>query len=87
MEKTPEQIAEEMINANLRSSEGIDALIKPFADAIRADREAMGRRVEELEATLKWVRQTVHQAHHEGEIETCRKNTCDAVTKTINPKD
>jgi hypothetical protein len=27
---------------------------------------------------LKWLRQTVHQAHHEGEIEACRKSTCTA---------
>lgn len=34
-------------------------------------------------ATLRWMAQTVHQAHHEGAIETCGKNTCMAARDTI----
>ena len=31
---------------------------------------------ERLGEALRWLRQTVHQAHHEGAINECRKNTC-----------
>lgn len=34
-------------------------------------------------ATLRFVRQTVHQAHHEGEILTCGVNTCRAATDVL----
>lgn len=27
---------------------------------------------------IRWVAQTVHQAHHEGPLEECKKNTCAA---------
>lgn len=30
----------------------------------------------ELLEALRWMAQTVHQSHHEGELETCRKATC-----------
>lgn len=28
--------------------------------------------------TMEWIAQTVHQAHHDGLIDECRKNTCTA---------
>lgn len=37
----------------------------------------------EMLDTLKWVAQTVHQAHHDGPLETCPKNTCSAAVATI----
>jgi hypothetical protein len=30
----------------------------------------------ELIDQVRWLRQTVHQAHHEGPIEECKKSTC-----------
>lgn len=30
----------------------------------------------ELLGAVDWIARTVHQAHHDGEIETCQKNTC-----------
>jgi len=39
---------------------------------------------EELVETLRFLRQTIHQAYeHEGPIEKCPKNTCDAATQAI----
>lgn len=32
----------------------------------------------ELVEAIEWICQTVHQAHHEDERETCRKHTCRA---------
>lgn len=40
-------------------------------------------KIEELVDQVKWLRQTIHQAHHEGPIETCRKSTCTAATGLI----
>lgn len=34
--------------------------------------------------TISWVRQTVHQAHHQGEIESCSINTCKAAQKALS---
>ena len=37
-----------------------------------------------LRENLRWVAQTVHQAHHEtGTYQTCSKNTCDAVNQVL----
>jgi hypothetical protein len=37
----------------------------------------------ELLDTMRFVRQTVHQAHHDGPIEECRMNTCAAMHDVI----
>ena len=58
------------------------------AETERADR-AVGlhlvdqRLIAQLRETLRWVREAVHQAHHEGAIEECPKNTCDAVRQAL----
>jgi hypothetical protein len=36
--------------------------------------------------TLVFVRQTIHQAHHEGPIEACPKNTCDAIAQALGER-
>jgi hypothetical protein len=52
--------------------------------------ELARRLIEEIRATreaLRFVRQTVHQAHHDGwSIETCPKNICDAVAQALGEK-
>lgn len=35
---------------------------------------------------LRWVRQTVHQAHHAGPIEECKISTCLAITDIVGDK-
>jgi len=47
--------------------------------------EAMAR-IEVLERELDWVRQTVHRAHHEGPLDECPKNTCDAALKALGKR-
>lgn len=37
----------------------------------------------ELLATVDWLRQTYHRAHHEGDLATCPKNTCQAALDVI----
>lgn len=32
----------------------------------------------ELLSTVDWLRQTYHRAHHDGDLDTCEKNTCQA---------
>ncbi len=39
----------------------------------------------ELQDCLRFVRQAVHQAHHEGQIESCGKSTCMAITVALEP--
>ena len=46
----------------------------------------LGKENEEMRQVLAFVRQTVHQAHHEGSIEACEKNTCDAATRALLAK-
>lgn len=44
-------------------------------------------RVDNLTDTVKWMAQTIHQAHHEGPIEDCPKNTCGAAMKALGKKE
>lgn len=40
-----------------------------------------------LREIVHWMAQTIHQAHHTdhpGTFLTCKKNTCDAATQTLN---
>jgi hypothetical protein len=39
--------------------------------------------ISELLKTLKFVSQTVHQAHHEGPIGECKKATCRAAVVAL----
>jgi hypothetical protein len=50
---------------------------------ILAELDAAREEILRLRAELHFVRQTVHQAHHEGPVESCPKNTCDAVAKAL----
>lgn len=38
----------------------------------------------EMLKALRWTRQTIHQAYHEGDVEQCGKNTCMHLTEVIN---
>jgi len=38
---------------------------------------------EKLVDVLDWFRQTVHRAHHEGPLDECPRNTCDAAIKVL----
>lgn len=51
------------------------------AETERADR-AVGLHIE-AQRELRWVGHTVHQAHHQGEIEACSMNTCDAARQAL----
>ena len=33
--------------------------------------------------TFRWAVQTVHQAHHEGVIQSCPKNTCESYRRCV----
>jgi hypothetical protein len=54
------------------------ARVKQLADVFNDTTLAFEHRVESAEEELRWLRQTVHQAHHEGPIGECPKATCQA---------
>ena len=33
--------------------------------------------------TLDWMRQAIHRANHDGPLDECKKNTCDAALKAM----
>lgn len=37
----------------------------------------------DLMDTFRWAVQTVHQAHHEGDMKSCPKNTCSGYQRCI----
>ena len=37
----------------------------------------------ELRESIRWMAQTVHQAHHTGPIEGCKKSVCDHAAKVL----
>lgn len=39
--------------------------------------------VTSLRESLKWLRQTIHQSHHQGPIEDCKMNTCSHVGELL----
>lgn len=39
-----------------------------------------------LRETIDWLRQTYHRAHHEGPLDECEKNTCDAALKALGKR-
>ncbi len=55
--------------------------------SIELEREARRARESEVELRdmLRWVRQTIHQAHHEGQIESCGASSCMAITIALEP--
>lgn len=62
-------------------SNALDELEHHHGQATSAE-EARAELTELLE-TIRWVRQAVHQAHHQGEIEGCPTNTCDAARQAL----
>lgn len=42
-------------------------------------------RVARLEEAVRWVAQSVHQAHHEGPLESCARATCDYARQMLQP--
>ena len=46
--------------------------------------ETLAKKLARAIDDFRWVKQTVHQAHHDEEtIENCRKNTCVAINHTV----
>ena len=43
-------------------------------------------RVARLEREIDWLRQTVHRAHHEGPLDECTLNTCDAALRLLEKR-
>lgn len=52
----------------------------------REERDVLKKRVEELERDIDWMRQTIHRAHHEGPLDECKKNTCDAALRLLGKR-
>lgn len=48
--------------------------------------QGMAAHMRDIREGLKWVAQTLHQAHHEGPIEECPKGTCDHAMKLLGRK-
>jgi hypothetical protein len=42
--------------------------------------------IRKLENHIDWLRQTFHRAHHEGSLDDCRLNTCDAALKILRKR-
>lgn len=68
----------------------------PETTKLLGDLDALGGKIdallaerEELREAVRWVAQTVHQAHHQeqpGTFETCPKSTCDHAAKVLGRK-
>lgn len=43
---------------------------------VLAELQKERERSKRLLEAVDWIRQTVHRAHHEGNLEDCEKNTC-----------
>lgn len=62
------------------------ALVQGFevAEQRSAEAKAMVETItKEMNEALKGVRQQVHQAHHEGPIESCAKGTCKSISMAL----
>ena len=63
----------------IRDSKGETFISVPTAyrtkEEVFAIRDLIAAAPEMLEA-LRWTQQTVHQAHHDGDMSKCEKNTC-----------
>lgn len=51
--------------------------------ACRLETDLLTRQRDKLLQDIKWIGQTVHQAHHDGSIEHCRKNICTFVAQLL----
>ncbi len=60
----------------------IDALIE-HRTYVFGPRKALEDEVATLRETVRWIGQTVHQAHHTERIDLCFKSTCQAVRKVL----
>lgn len=60
---------------------------KPLLDAAHAKKHVLtscpSSPAAEMYSTLKFIRQVVHQAHHDGPIESCTINSCAAATAAL----
>lgn len=56
-----------------RAERPMSATTKAAADALIAEMQKENAR---LRDALEWIAQTIHQAHHDGRIESCGRNTC-----------
>jgi len=87
---TPEKLAtaEEILNdpetleITLGCAQMILGNFSKFMQEVAACREAI-QAADALAKDFEWVKQTVHRAHHEGPLEGCKKNTCDAARKAL----
>ena len=67
----PKDLADSLMNPNFPKSEREHYAVRVIeaADALAKE--------------FEWVRQTVHRAHHDGEMKDCFMNTCDAANKAL----
>jgi len=52
----------------------------------RAEAVEEARRDAEVMDVVRSIRQQVHQAHHEGPMETCQQNTCTAAAGILGER-
>jgi hypothetical protein len=73
------QAADEVI---ISLQKDVASLNEDLGDAM-VEAHGLRAQVALLKGALRFVRQTVHQAHHEGDIKGCAKNTCRAITQAL----
>ncbi len=49
-------------------------------------RDAANDTIAGLKETIDFLRQTYHRAHHDGPLNACRNNTCDAALKQLGKR-
>jgi hypothetical protein len=70
-----------------RSEKAWDAYNIAMNASFTANRDCVASRAEceRLRADVRWAAQTVHQAHHDGPLDECGKNTCRALLALASP--
>jgi hypothetical protein len=48
---------------------------------------ALEAEIAERDVLIRWLTQTVHQAHHDGPIEQCPKTTCSAIRAALRERE
>lgn len=60
----------------------------PVARALLEKAVAKGREdaIAHVKPEVHWIQQTVHRSHHDGPLDECKINTCDAALKLIGKR-
>jgi hypothetical protein len=58
-------------------------VLEVMNDIEAAYKQGVEAGIAESREFMRWVRQTVHQAYHEGTIEECPKNLCKAISRYL----